>query len=567
MNIVKNISTDVLVIGGGGAGAMAAVKAKAQGTRVLIVNKGPYPSGNTSVAKGGFAAALGDADNRDDPHVHLEDIIRYGMINNAKVVKAWTNEIVELTRELECWGMEFNKTGNKFYQDIGDGYTYPRIIRHNAMGRTLLKCLKEKGMELGIDVLAHTIIAELLMVDDQVVGAWGIQYQTGEFVVIHAKATVLATGGLGNIYPGSDNVRGVTGEGYVLAFRAGAELLDMEMADYQMTPCYPERMKGQSSHADMFIESGRARLYNGLGERFVKRYYPDATEQGIGRSLIARCIANEISEGRVGGHGGIFLDVSDMTSDLLAKAHFKSIVEAFSRAGVDLSYQPMELVLVSHTFLGGARIDDKCTTTLKGLFACGEVAGGVHGAARLGAHALSGMLATGSIAGRNAAQHALTLDKQIPCDERQMSDANHKLEALVSKKEGIEPAELKKSIQAVTGKYLNMIRDAEGLTKVLEELKRIELDMLPHLSAWQNDDTRIAIRLRDAIEANGQLELAQIIATAALCRQESRGGHYRKDYPTQDDDHWLKNINIEKRERCHIVSYRSGRERVVYLCM
>ena len=151
MDTATTIVTDVLVIGGGGAGAMAAVKAKAHVSKVLAVNKGPYPSGNTSLAKGGFAAALGDADSRDNPHVHLEDIMRVGMINNAKVVKAWTNEILEVTKELEHWGVEFVKTGDRYYQDIGVGYTYPRIIRHDAMGKALMKCLKEEVSGLGID--------------------------------------------------------------------------------------------------------------------------------------------------------------------------------------------------------------------------------------------------------------------------------------------------------------------------------------------------------------------------------------------------------------------------------
>jgi fumarate reductase (CoM/CoB) subunit A len=556
MDIGINVNTDVLVVGGGGAGAMAAVKAKAQGARVVAVNKGPYPSGNTSLARGGYAVALGDADNRDNPQVHLEDIIKTGMVNNAKVVKAWTNEIIGLTRELDSWGIDFIKTGNKFFQDPGSGHTYPRIVRHhNAMGRALTKSLREKSGEMGVEVLEHLIIGGLLTSDEQVVGAWGIQYQTGQLIVINAKATVVATGGLGNIFPVSDSARGVTGEGYVLVFRAGAELVDMEMADYQMTPCYPEGMKGHGANAGLFLESVGVRLYNGIGERFVKKYYPNTTEKGRDRSLIARCIAFEVSEGRVGEHGGIYLDISDMTPDELGKAYFKPVVEGFRRAGVDLSYQPMELLLAIHTFLGGARIDDKCSTSLKGLFACGEAAGGLHGATRMGASALSSMLATGSIAGRNAAHYALALEKQLPCDEDQISSVKRELDALASKKEGLEPSELKRSIHAVTGKYLHMVKDATGLTKALQELKRIEHEMVPQLSAWQADQSGTGMRLRDAIEADGQLELAQIMATAALCRQESRGGHYRKDYPTQDDDNWLKNI-VLKRER-GAISYRT----------
>jgi fumarate reductase (CoM/CoB) subunit A len=555
MDIDASYNVDVLVIGGGGAGAMAAVKAKAHGATVIAVNKGPYPSGNTSLAKGGYAAALGHSDARDNPQVHFEDIMKTGTVNNARVVKAWTNEIIELTKELDGWGLEFVKTGGKFYQDIGAGYTYPRIVRHNKMGMGLSKILKEKGEACGVETLEHVIIGELLTVDGQVVGAWGIEYRTGRLVVIHAKATILATGGLGHIYPISDSVRGITGEGYVMAFRAGAELVDMEMADYQMTPCHPEGMKAHGANAGLFLESGIARLYNGLGERFVKKYYPDTAEKGRNRALIARCIAREINEGRAGEHGGIFLDASDMTPELWEKPHFKTVLEGFKTAGVDLRYQPMELVLAIHTFLGGARIDETCATNLRGLFACGECAGGQHGAARMGASALSSMLATGSIAGKSAAHYATSLENQISRDEHQLSAAKDKLETLASKKEGIGPADLKKSIHAVTGRYLTMVRDGEGLAKALQELKRIEDDILPRLSAWQDDESGIGSRLRDAIEADGQLELAQIMVTAALSRQESRGGHYRQDYPTQDDENWLKNIVLKKEKGA--IAYRA----------
>jgi fumarate reductase (CoM/CoB) subunit A len=419
------------------------------------------------------------------------------------------------------------------------------------MGMGLSKLLKAKGEESGVDTLEHAIIGGLLTADGQVVGAWGIDYQTGKLIVIQAKATILATGGLGHIYPISDSVRGVTGEGYVMAFRAGAELVDMEMADYQMTPCHPEGMKAHGANAGLFLESGIARLYNGLGERFVKKYYPDTAETGRNRALIARCIAREINEGRVGPHGGIFLDASDMTPELLEKPHFKAVLEGFRSAGVDLGYQPMELVLAIHTFLGGARIDERCATNLGGLFACGECAGGQHGAARMGASALSSMLATGSIAGRSAARYAASLEKPVPADDRQLAAATDQLETLSTRKGGIGPAELKSRIHAVTGRYLTMVRDGEGLTKALQELKRIEQDLLPRLSAWQADPKGVWTRLREAIEADGQLELAQIMVTAALCRQESRGGHYRQDYPAQDDQNWLKNI-VLKRERDRI---------------
>jgi succinate dehydrogenase/fumarate reductase flavoprotein subunit len=257
-----------------------------------------------------------------------------------------------------------------------------------------------------------------------------------------------------------------------MAFRAGAELVDMEMADYQMTPCWPEGMKAHGANAGLFLESGIARLYNGQGERFVKKTFPDTAERGRNRALIARCIAQEINEGRVGPHGGIFLDASDMTPELLEKPHFKAVVEGFRTAGVDLGYQPMELVLAIHTFLGGARIDETCATNLKGLFACGECAGGQHGAARMGASALSSMLATGSIAGKSAARNAGSLDQQPSIDVQQLAAVTDRLATLAVKKEGIGPTDLRQAIHAVTGRYLTMVRDGKALPRRLRSSRK-----------------------------------------------------------------------------------------------
>ena len=551
------INTDVLVVGGGGGGAVAAVKAAQEGAKVVVATKGPFPSGNTSILEGSIAAAMGDSDPRDNPQVHCEDIVKAGRgLPNRKVVGAWTKEIVALIRELDGWGAEFIKNGDQFQQDAAVGYTYPRLVRSQATGASLTKCLKKRCEQVGVQPLEHTIVGGLLTTDQRIAGAWGIQYLTGQLTLIRAKAVVLATGGLGYLFPLSAGVKGITGEGYVLAFQAGSELVDMEMADFQLIPCHPERMKGRYNRAGRLIDLG-ARLYNGLGERFMKKSYPETGEKGLSGAVIAQHIATEISDGRGAAHGGVLLDASDVTAEVLRKTNLTSIWDRIQRDGVDLTYQPVELALTVVSFLGGARIDEAGSTNVPGLFACGEVAGGLHGAARMGGSAISGVLALGSIAGTHAARYAGQLVGPLGWDERQAQEARNWLEALQAPKAGISPAEIKKEVQTLANRYLNVVRDEAGLTKALSELGRVEQDLLPRLSVPETDEKAQAFGLREAIEAKAQVELAKIIATAALCRKESRGGHYRRDYPQQDDEKWLKNL-VLKRENNEIACRTTG---------
>ncbi|MFC1943835.1 FAD-binding protein, partial [Chloroflexota bacterium] len=481
--------------------------------------------------------------------VHFEDVIRTGDgLNNHKLVRAWVKEIVELTKEMDSWGIGLVRKGDKLDQKALSGQAYPRVVHyHDTTGKPIMKCLSQKSKDMGVQVLEHTIVGGLLKKDGGVTGAWGIQYQTGQLFFIKAKAVVLATGGMGRLLPITDNVGGITGEGYALAFRAGAELIDMEMVDFQVTACYPERMKGYPCHAAGFINLGGARLYNGLGERFMKKYFPDTGEKEKTRAQVAQSIGLEIYEGRGTSHGGIFLDASEVTPEM-QKTFFPTIWNAFRNAGIDLSYQPIEVVPNAHTFLGGLRIDETASTSVPGLFAAGEAAGGVHGATRTDGGALSDALAFGAIAGRSAAHYARQLDKQLPWDEQQLLEVQRGIEGLLSIKGGVKPSELKRSIQVVANTYLNVVRDEEGLKKAHQELERIEREILPRMSAMEADQKKRALRLREAVEADGQLELAKIIATAALCRQESRGGHYRRDYPLQDDNNWVKNIVLKSEQ-------------------
>jgi len=550
----REINTDVLIIGGGGAGAMAAIKAMAEGVRVLVVTKGPFPSGNTSIALAGYGAALGHADERDNPQVHFEDTVRAGRgLCNQKLVRTWVTKIVEVTKEMDTWGIDLIKEGNKFAQRPWEGHTYPRMVHHHlSTGKVVAECLRKKSEEVGVQALEHTIVGGLLEEGYAVSGAWALQYQTGQLILISAKATILATGGMGNLFPMTDNVNTITGEGYTLAFRAGAELIQMEFCHFLPTPSYPEGMKTKSVFTgtlNELLNKGGARLYNRLGERFMRRYYPGSGEKGRGGEEMTRAIGLEVCEGRGSDHGGIYLDVSDVPAEM-QKALFPKFWKDAEAAGVNLSYQPIELGTNPHDLVGGVKIDETSRTTVQGLCAAGEASGGAHGASRFGGSALAEALAFGAVAGKNAALFAKGKGKPSPWDEKKTAEVRNRLEALLSRKEGIQPSELKRRIQEIANNYLNVGRNRQGLEKALQEIEQIEREMLPRITAWAEDQKEAVSRLRQAIEVDGQLELAKIMATAALCRKESRGGyfggHYRTDYPDQDDQNWKKNIVLKK---------------------
>jgi len=552
----KELDTDVLIVGGGGAGAMAAIKAMAEGIDTLVLTKGPYPSGNSSIALAGYGAALGHADPRDNPQVHFNDAISAGQgLCNQKLVKTWVTKIVEVTKEMDGWGIDLIKEGDKFAQRPWEGHTYPRMVHHNfTTGKAVTQCLSKKSKEIGVKAMSHTIVGGLLKDGDAVAGVWGIEYQTGQLIFVKAKSVIITTGGMGHLFPISDNIKAITGEGYSLAFRAGAELIQMEFCHFLPTPCYPEEMKAKSVFMGTImglINRGGAKLYNSHGERFMKKYYPDKGEKGRGGEEITRAIGLEICRGKGSDHGGVYLDVSEVPQDLLETA-FSKIWKKAERAGIDLRYQPIEIAPNPHDLVGGIKIDEDGRTNVHGLFAAGEASGGAHGASRFGGSALAEALAFGAITGRNAAIHARESDMQFILDKDHLEDVEQRIEVLLTKKEGITPSELKSRIQTIAYRYLNAGRNGEGLKTALLELEHMEKEVLPQMTARAEDRKDWAANLRKAIEVDGQLELAKIIATAALVRQESRGGyfggHYRSDFPERDNENWLKNIVLKKEQ-------------------
>ena len=551
---LNELSTDVLVVGGGSAGAIAAIKAHMAGADTLVVTKGPWPSGNSTKAFAGYAAAFGHADPRDNPDVHFADVVRNGIgLCNQKLVRKWVNTICALTDEMSGWGLDLIRDGDKYHQIPWEGHTYPRMVNHHRVtGKYLMKCLADRSEALGIRALSHTIVGGLMKSRGRIAGAWAVDYRSGQVHVIRSKAVILSTGGLGALYPLGDNVGAVTGEGYAAAYEAGAELIGMEFGHFLPTPIYPEKMRGKFVFVGFInglLNESQARLYNGRGERFMYRYFPESGEKRHSSEELTRCIAQEIVEGRGGAHGGIYFDISEVPADFRSRERYERIYELADRAGMDLRSEPIELVTYPHDLVGGIKIDEFGRTNVPGLYAAGEAAGGSHGASRFGGSALSDCLVFGAASGEHAAASSRSFAEHQPFDKSEVIAVKDRLSCWLGR-EGIDPSEVLRETRRIAFQHLNMVRTESGLRAALAQTDQLRSDVLPRLSVRADETREIASRMRQAIEAEGQAQLCALMARAALEREESRGGffggHYRTDYPDRDDRNWLKNVVLRK---------------------
>jgi fumarate reductase (CoM/CoB) subunit A len=548
------IFTDVLIVGSGSAGAMAAIKAKTAGADVLVVTKGPWPSGNSSKALSGYAAAFGHTDPRDNVDVHFADVVRNGIgLCNQRLVRKWVDEICGLTEEMTEWGLDLIRdTHNGFHQIPWEGHTYPRMVHHHRVtGKYLMKCLGARSDALGIRALSHTIIGQLFKSEGQISGAWAMNYQTGEHFLIRCKTAIICTGGIGAMYPVGDNVGAVTGEGYALAFDAGAEMTGMEFGHFLATPIHPSKMMVKFvfiGFVNGLINESSARLYNGLGERFMYCYYPETGEKRRSSEELSRRISQEILEGRGGARNGIYFDASDVPDEFRNNDRYRRMYELADRAGMNLKREPIELVTYPHDLVGGIKIDEDGCTNVPGLYAAGEASGGSHGASRFGGSALSDCLVFGAAAGRHAAAFSRGMSAHPPLQPSEV-DANRGKIDRWSTARGTRPREVLDRLSDLSFRHLNMVRNEKGLRTALSDLAQLRTTELPSLSVTHAEQPP-AVQMREAVEAEGQARLCELMAAAALERKESRGGffggHYRTEYPEKDDANWLKNVVLRR---------------------
>ena len=534
-------TTDVLIVGGGAAATMAAFECAQAGVAVIQATKGRATSGTTTVARGGFAAAMGEDDS---PELHLADILKHGgELIDPELVRVWVYDIVDLVRDLESWGAELVRGADGRL----DLKAFPSHARHRAChhydttGNMITKVLSRKlRADTRIEKHSLTAIVDLLKQDGRVVGAWGVDYRKGALVLYGAQQIILATGGGSGLFYVNDNPPQVTGDGYVLGFCAGVPLIGIEMIDFQAMCCSPKELFGFAPHPTGFINAG-AVFRNQAGEEFLKRYFPDTAEQST-RSEVILAMAKEIHAGRAAATGGIFMDATKVPMDVIQK-QIPHVYKTCLHRGIDITRTPLEVAPGSHTWLGGLEVDIDGKTPVAGLLAAGETAGGIHGGNRIGGSALSASMVYGRRAGRKAA--ALVKEGRVDA-VRPKLDAIPELERawladLIRRDSGPLQSDVRMSCRMLAHNKLGPIRHERTLKEALAEYERIEREDMPAMRLDERARSSEEVRgqeLESALSVRNLALLGRILATAALARRESRGAHFRLDHPETDEQRW-----------------------------
>jgi fumarate reductase (CoM/CoB) subunit A len=387
------------------------------------------------------------------------------------------------------------------------------------------------------------MVTNLFTNDGGVEGAIGVNLISGDFIIFKAKAIILAMGGAGQIYPVTTNPSDITGDGFALAYRVGAELINMEMV--QFFPCglvQPELRKGLLVLEPGEVEDGR--LYNTQKERFMQKYDPDKMEKTT-RDKLSRAIYTEILEGKGTKNGGVFMDLTNNSQEEFIKRK-DEIDRVKSLTGVDLTKEFLEISPTVHHFMGGVRIDEECKTTMSGLFSAGENAAGVHGANRISGNALAETQVFGARSGKYAAEYALERKEEIKLNRDKIREEKKRMERFLKKEGTISIYEFRKRIKEVMWKYVAIIRRKEDLEKAVRELNllREKLSKIK-ISSGSKCYNQEWI---ECLEAENMLDTATMVAKSALLREESRGAHYREDYPDGNDKKWLKHTVAKQEE-------------------
>ena len=560
----QTIDHDVLVIGAGGAGLRAAIEAAASGVSVGVVCKSLLGKAHTVMAEGGVAASLSNVDDRDSWRVHFADTMRGGQyLNNWRMAELHAKEAPARVRELEAWGALFDRTkdGRILQRNFG-GHRYPRLAHvGDRTGLEMIRTLQDHGIHEGLDVHMECTVLTLLRDGDRIAGCFAYDRERGRFRLFRAKAVVLATGGIGRAYSITSNSWEYTGDGHALAYLAGAALQDMEFVQFHPTGMiWPPSVRGILVTEGVRGEGGVLR--NRDGKRFMFENVPDlykaqtadSEEEGwrytqgdkdarrppelLTRDHVARMIVREVKEGRGSPHGGVYLDISWIKDRLPnAAEHIRkklpSMYHQFMQlAGIDITKEAMEIGPTTHYVMGGIRVDgDTQMSTVPGLFACGECAAGLHGANRLGGNSLSDLLVFGKRAGEYAAKFAR--EHSAPAaDMAQVDDAARRALAPFDRgSSGEGPYQVQDALQTTMQDLVGIVRTRQEMERALGELeelkRRAERVGVPgnreYNPGWHT-----------ALDLQHLLIVSEAIARSALERRESRGGHFRDDFPEKD---------------------------------
>jgi succinate dehydrogenase / fumarate reductase flavoprotein subunit len=569
---------DVLIIGAGGAGLRAAIEASAHGASVGVVCKSLLGKAHTVMAEGGVAAALANVDERDGWRVHFADTMRGGQyLNNWRMAELHAREAPARVHELEAWGALFDRTqdGRILQRNFG-GHAYPRLAHvGDRTGLEMIRTLQDHGVHRGLSVHMEHTVTRLLKDGDRVVGAFAYERERGRFVVFHAGAVVLATGGIGKAYRITSNSWEYTGDGHALAYYAGADLLDMEFVQFHPTGMvWPPSVRGILVTEGVRGEGGVLR--NSEGRRFmfddIPELYRDQTadteEEGwrycagdpdarrppelLTRDHVARCILREVEEGRGSPHGGVFLDIAWLEEKISdheehIRRKLPGMYHQFKElADIDITREPMEVGPTTHYAMGGVRVDaDSQMSTVPGLFAAGECAAGLHGANRLGGNSLSDLLVFGMRAGEHAARFAGEHGRGRPDPVEVEAAVQEALEPFERRGSGENPYQVQYDLQDLMQDRVGIIRRAERIESALGALEEL----------WERAQRSGAPGSREynagwhtALDLKNLLTVSEAVARAALARRESRGAHSRDDIQGKDPEWGKANLAVRRGE-------------------
>ena len=540
----KTISSDVLIIGSGGAGARAAIEVDNAGLKALIVSKGlSFRSGCTGMAEGGYNAVFKAVDEEDTIDAHIYDTLKGGSyLNDSKLVDILVNESPKRLIDLENYGALFDRQeSGKINQRAFGGQQYRRTcFQGDRTGHEIITALKEEITKRDIETLDEVMVTNLILSQDarppRVIGAVGLDLKNSDIIFLQAKSVIIATGGAGQLYPVTSNTVQKNGDGYALAWNVGANLIDMEEVQFHPTGMVaPESKKGVLVTEAVRGEGGI--LLNKNKERFMKKYSPEKMELST-RDVVARSIYTEIIEGRGTENGGVYLDISHLDADVIEEK-LETMVLQFKDVDVDITKEPMEVAPTAHHFMGGVKINENCESSIANLYAAGEASGGVHGANRLGGNALADTQVFGKIAGENAAKAAKTVDFE---ENPEMFKAEEDRITGLIKDGSIKPQELKKRIKKLMWEKVSIIRNEKNLNEALKELMEMEKS-LNELKV--EDKKQYNTDLQTALEVINMIQIATLVVKSAILRRESRGAHFREDYPETKDE-WKKSIVLNK---------------------
>ena len=557
---------DVLIIGGGSAGLRAAIEAHDTGAHVLIISKSRKGDPHTVLARGGINAALGTMDPEDNWMMHAADTLREGeLLADYERVEILCKSASGAVNELVNWGARFHREEDgRLTQRFFGAHTYRRTVFYEDWtGEEIIRILMDQVDQRGIEIIDNVYITKLLKSSDvnreesageeterdEVKGALGINIERKEILIFECSSLILATGGYTRVYSvSSSRIFENYGEGVALAYEAGVDLVDMEMVQFHPTGMvWPEKALGTLATEAIRGEGGI--LLNSKGERFMKNYYPERMELGP-RDIVARANYNEIVNGRGTEHGGVWLDVTHLSREKILD-RLPTMYEQFKKIdGIDISKEKMEVGPTAHYSMGGVVVDIRCKTKISGLFAVGEVISQIHGANRLGGNSLLDTVVFGKIAGDEAGRLAMEVREKsktgTPSLLRLKVNNQEEFEDRIF--EVKEPAKFRNEIQELMKQNAGIIRDETKLKNGLKRILELKKEFYSKRSIFKEfkieDDNCENVVL--TWEVKSSLVICEAIIRCALMRQESRGAHYRSDFPKMNEKEWNVNIYCRK---------------------